>query len=140
MPAIDQCEPAVIRALEKEGWSVADQPYSIKTGGRTSRYVHADLLFEYHSKRTPIIVVEVKCFPKGIFSWDEFYSAIGQYVVYRTALRLSEILYPLYLVFPLHIQETFSVEYPLAPLVLDEIDVKLITVDLVLEEVVQWKH
>lgn len=40
MPAVDTCEPAIIRALQKEGWEILSKPMSIEYG---DTYVFADL-------------------------------------------------------------------------------------------------
>ena len=45
MPAVDSCEPQMIRALEKAGWTIAKQHYPIRLG-KSKGIVYADLLIE----------------------------------------------------------------------------------------------
>jgi len=84
-----------------------------------------------------IIVVEVKCFPEQRSDQDELYRALGQYLMYRNALRIEGITAPLYLAIPtLAYDRLFSKK-----LVLDtvrEVRIKLIVVDVKREEVIEW--
>jgi hypothetical protein len=105
MPAIDQCEPAIIRAFEKQGWKVKNHPFSIRIDEQ-ERISHLYADFRLRSEDNTIIVVEVKCFPESASFLDEFYRAWGQYEVYRLALINAEMDFPLYLAVPLHIYQT----------------------------------
>ena len=139
MPAIDQCEPQVIRALQRSGWIVTHQPFAIRVDRGRAAYVYADLLLSQTQNNQSLIVVEVKCFGGTRPILDELYHAIGQYIVYRRALLINEMLTPVYLSVP---ETIFSSTFhsPLIDAVLNDIQIKLIVVDLEKEEVVLWRH
>jgi hypothetical protein len=138
MPAIDQCEPAVIRALQKAGWIVTHQPYSIHIvePGR-SNYVYADLRLRHSRNSRTIIVTEVKCFADKRQLMDDLYESIGQYATYRSALALENLQLPLYLAIPLAVYATFF-QKPLVQRVINDVQVKLVIVDTEKEEIIQW--
>lgn len=137
MPAIDICEPAVIRALEKAGWMVLDQPYSIRFDESRLDYVFADLRLRHNDPDQTIIVVEVKCFAVGRSFLDEFYHATGQYIVYRNALKIRGIDLPVYLAVPLRAYKGFF-QKRLIQSAIDDVRAKIVVVDLDAEEVAQW--
>jgi hypothetical protein len=137
MPAIDVCEPAVIRALEKAGWVVVDHPATIHLGRGKGNFIYADLRLRRHDSNQTIIIAEVKCFTRGLL--DEFYHAVGQYVVYRNVLRLNNIATSVYLALPQHIYDTFF-QRAFVQATLDDIHMKLVIVDLEKEEATEWIH
>lgn len=137
MPAIDQCEPAVINALQKAGWVVVDRPFSIQVDKPKRTYVYADLKLHHNSNNQTVVIIEVKCFAVHDRLFNEFYAAIGQYVTYREALRLLPEQSPLYLVVPSNVYGTFF-QMNVIQSVLTTLQIKLILVDVQLEEVVEW--
>jgi hypothetical protein len=137
MPAIDVCEPAVIRALEKAGWVVTNRPFYIRFQEPKSDYIFADLRLQQIDSEKTIIVAEVKCFEQSLL--DEFYRAVGQYILYRQALCLQRIDAPIYLAVPLTVYETFFQKPVIAASVTD-VQMKVIVVNLEKEEVARWIH
>lgn len=135
MPAIDECQPKMIRALEKEGWQVTHQPFAIRISKNEG--VYADLRLQHRQHQQAIIVVEVKCFPETRSLLDEFYHAIGQYLLYRQALIQKNIDITLFLAIPTHAYTKLS-NRPIMANVINEIHVKIVVVDLDDEEVVLW--
>jgi hypothetical protein len=136
VPALDNCEPQIIRALDKDGWLVIDHPLTIRNAlGRN--HVYADLRLRQTNTGQQIIVVEVKCFPDARSVLEEFYHAIGQYQVYRNALELNQMDVPLYLAVPLPVYADFF-QRTLIQKTLGEVKVKLLVVDLENEVIVQW--
>jgi hypothetical protein len=135
MPAVDQCEPAVIRAFEKRGWVVTDQPFSIQYDYFPRRTLYADVRFQYEHQIA--IVIEVKCFANPDTLWDEFYRALGQYSAYRAALRQKGILEAVYMAIPLSTFETFF-QRSLIQELLTEFQVKLVIIEMEFEEIVSW--
>jgi hypothetical protein len=132
MPAIDSCEPAVIHALQKEGWRIVKHSVPIKLG---QRLILADLRLQRGDEQ--IIVVEVKCFRDYREVIADLYTAIGQYMLYRNGLARMGIYAPLYLAIPHTIyQEIFQIDV-VQDTVLDA-KIRLIAVDLVNEVVIQW--
>ena len=137
MPAIDHCQPAVIRALEKAGWHVTHQPYPI-IRHRRRKYLFVDLRLERReSGGGAIVVVEIKCFYNRHVFLSDFYQAVGQYVMYRNALRISGVDVPVYLALPLLAYER-SFQDEVLQSVMKDIGLHLVVVDLEGEEVVQW--
>lgn len=82
MPALDKCEPQVLNAFRKDGWSVASKPFVLPTHDRN---VYADFSLQRGTNGTSeqIIVVEVKCFTNPEQDFAELYGAVGQYQFYR---------------------------------------------------------
>lgn len=135
MPAIDECQTQMIRALAKEGWQITHQPFAIRIS--KTEGVYADLRLQHHHQEQAIIIVEVKCFPETRSLLDEFYHTIGQYVLYRQALAFKNIQTPLFLAIPRHAFIQLS-NRPIMANVINEIHVKIVVVDLADEEVVLW--
>jgi hypothetical protein len=138
MPAIDQCEPEIIEALEKAGYLVTTRPYPIRTGYKME-YVFADLRLKHAASNREIIVVEVKCFASGRLRWSEFYGAVGQYIVYRNGLQLRRKKASVYIAVPSHIYNTFF-QRILVQAALRDAKVQLIVVNVDTREIEQWIH
>ena len=137
MPAIDQCEEQVVRALEKAGWLVTHQPFAIRVNKSRAGYVYADLRLRQKTNNHAIVVVEVKCFDSSRTQLDEFYQAVGQYVSYRNALTINEMQIPVYLSVPSSVYMTFF-QIPLITAVVDDTRINLVVIDLEKEEIMQW--
>jgi hypothetical protein len=136
MPNTDSCEPQVIRALNKIGWSVIKKTYAIaldKSGG----FVYADLQMRQKSNPRRIMIVEVKCFSDRAARLNEFYRAVGQYVVYRNGLQRDGFTGEIYLALPIQIYKDLIQLDPVRD-TLDEIKMKLILIDLETETVIAW--
>jgi len=88
----DTCHNDVAEALRRDGWHVENEA--------RRRYKKRLVNFDLRASRADrTMFIEVKCFPmRGLP--DEQYVAIGQYLTYRTFLRLSQIAVPLYLAVP----------------------------------------
>lgn len=96
MPARDLYHNAVKHALIKDGWTITADPYLIK-------YEDADLYADLAAEKTIAairqtdkIVVEIKSFV-GRSLMNDFHNALGQYIVYRSLIQLTEPEYNLYL-------------------------------------------
>jgi hypothetical protein len=139
MPALDHCHPQVVRALEKAGWVVVQQPYTLQvlSSARKNSNLFIDLLAR-HERDTPtatIMVVEAKCF-EGRSDVYDLYGAIGQYVIYRSLLRERELALPLYLAVPVTAYHRVFREFAMP--VISELGLKLIVIDMVAEVIEQW--
>jgi XisH protein len=129
MPVQDSCQPQVIAALQKDGWTITDQQIAFK---RPDLYVFIDLEAK---KEDEGAYIEVKCFP-GANDTNEFYAAIGQYFVYREVLAIEAPNATLYLAIPSSIWgDQFGDTYRTTVL---NNHVKIIVVDLEAELVAQW--
>lgn len=137
MPAIDRCEHKIIQALEKDGWIVTHHPFAIRLDRMRGGYIFADLRLSNPQTRQSAIIVEVKCFDSTRTFLDEFYQALGQYIVYRNALLLNNIASPVFLAVPANVYQSLFQE-TLIQAVLHDIQIKIVVVDLKKEEVAQW--
>ncbi len=133
MLAVDTCEPAIIRALQKEGWQVVKKPFAINYG---NTFVYADLKLSREEQE--IIVVEIKCFSSDSSEVSEFHLAVGQYISYRTAMQVSQQEVPIFLAIPMRAYDTFISINPVTLTIIQQNMVHLIVVDLVEEVVQQW--
>ena len=95
MPQKDIIHGSVRIALEKDGWTVTGDPYTI-TYRRSQLY--ADLCAERQEPdgTHQVIIVEVKSF-RGNSALNDFHTALGQYISYRDLLQEIGVNYPIYL-------------------------------------------
>ena len=138
MPPSDFCEPEIIRAIEKAGFLLTHRQFAIRPTPNEN-FVYIDLRFKQEKGDRIIIIVEVKCFPSSSTFTEEFYQAVGQYLVYRNSLNLAGIEGDLYLAFPVSVYEDYIMQRLSTQAALRDAGVKTIIVDLSLEEVVEWK-
>lgn len=136
MPAIDSCEPPILRALQKDGWHVFGKPHLIYTD---EHHVFADFSLQRvtEDQMQQIVIAEVKCFSNPQDDLQELYTAIGQYIFYRSALLIMESSTLLYLAIPVHVYTRLSDE-PAVLLAFRESQIKVVIVDVEAEEVIQW--
>ena len=136
MPKLDLYHNAVKRALQKDGWTITHDPFTITFG---LRRVYADLgarKFIAAEKTGRKIAVEVKSFV-GASPMTELEKAIGQYSIYKSWLARIEPERMLYLA----IDETAFNHLFLdisGQVLLEDYGIKLIVVDEASEEIVRW--
>ena len=96
MPAKDRVHDQVVNALKKDGWTVTHDPFKVRW---KTRKLLVDLGAEKliaAERDTDKIAVEIKSFI-GANDLEDLYQAIGQFVLYRKALRKADPLRTLYL-------------------------------------------
>ena len=123
-------------ALEKDGWTMTDDPLTIRCGGVD---IQIDLGLEKllaAEKGTQKIAVEIKNFVSAS-KISEFHTALGQFINYRTALRLEEPERILYLAVPLATYSSFF-DLPFTKTVMQENQLKMIIYDVETEKIVKW--
>ena len=130
MPKHDSCHDVVADALKREGWRVEGDSQR----QRNERVVYIDLQAFRDDKTT---LIEVKCFA-NLASPDEQYTAVGQYLIYQTFLRLEATLHPLYLAVPITIYENRFDDVLLETFRAH--DIKLLLFDETNERSLQWKE
>ncbi|MDB9516927.1 XisH family protein [Roseofilum reptotaenium CS-1145] len=138
MPAKDTYHDAVKNALVKDGWTITADPYPIK-------YEEVKLVADLASEKTIAatrqerqIVIEIKSFLSRS-PMREFETALGQYLIYKTFLSISQPNCEIYLAIGKDIYEKFF-EQVAIKLILQTYQVSLLVVDLNQEEIIQWTN
>lgn len=134
--ARDLFHDIVRSALEKDGWLVTDDPLNIRCGGVD---VQIDLGAERllaAQKAGEKIAVEIKSFVSAS-KISEFHMALGQFINYRTALRVEEPSRTLYLAVPLVTYNDFFY-LPFIQTIVNENKLKLIIYNVDTESIEQW--
>lgn len=143
MPARDIYHNAVKAALINDGWVITHDPYHIAFGGRDA---YVDLGAERESFDVVLaaergmsrIAVEIKTFT-GPSVLADLQQALGQYVLYRTWMRTTEPDRMLYLAVDEEIAANVFAE-AFAQIVADDLQIRLIVVNMSTERIVEWKH
>ncbi|MDX2075355.1 MAG: element excision factor XisH family protein [bacterium] len=136
MPALDQCEPQILRALYKQGWHILDKPLAIRVE-QGQRYLFADVRLSNIHTQDEIIIVEIKCFSHPRTLMDDLYSAIGQYTIYQQGLMLNSVFSKLFLAMPHDIYLLLRQDKLIAS-TLNHVKINIITVNFEREEVELW--
>ena len=135
MPIRDVCHNQVMNALRKASWIVDESQVFLRADGLT---FFADIQAQHSNGSVQqIIIVEVKCFADERFDQDELYRAIGQYLIYRSVLQSRTLQIPLYLAIPHLVYERLFGK-SIVQSVIKTNQIKLVIVDIELEEITQW--
>lgn len=123
-------------ALQKDGWTITDELFKLTIG---SRSVYIDLGAEKliaAEKEGRKIAIEIKSFlsPSPV---NDLENALGQYILYRDALKRSQPDRILYLAISDEVYLDFFQE-EIAQMVVENHQVKLIIFDAKKAEVVKW--
>ena len=137
MAAKDIFHDAVKHALEKDGWSITNDPLFIRFGG-------IDMYIDLGAERiiaaergNQKIAVEIKSFV-GPSETTEFSTALGQFLKYQLALEEEQPDRMLYLAVPQDTYRTFfSLE--LTRRLVERYKVSLIVYDPEEEVIMQWQ-
>jgi hypothetical protein len=127
---------AVVRALEKDGWRITDDPLSLEFA---NKLIGIDLAAEKllaAERNGHAIAVEIKSFQSSS-DLSEFHTALGQFLNYRHVLAKTMPERRLYLAVPQAAFVDFFQEADVQE-VLRLHRVKLIVYDPLREEIVQW--
>ncbi|GGA17603.1 XisH family protein [Okeania sp. KiyG1] len=138
MPARDVYHDAVKNALIKDGWIILADPYVIKY---KDAELFADLAVEKPIAATQNgrkIIVEIKSFLSPSAMRD-FEMALGQYILYRNLVNLTEPEYQIYLAIKDSIYENFFQRDSIQDITKIN-QLLLIVVDMEQEEILQWKN
>jgi hypothetical protein len=138
MPARDLYHDAARQALVKDGWMITADPYLIK-------YEDAELYADLAAEK-PIaamrdgqkIIVEIKSFV-GRSLMRDFENALGQYIVYRNLIELTEPEFRLYLAIDDVTYENFFQRKSIQ-LIVELNHLLLIAVDIQKEVITVWKN
>ncbi|MEG4445477.1 XisH family protein [Microcoleus sp. AT9_B5] len=136
MPAKDIYHNEVKNALLKDGWTITADPYFIKY---EDAELYADLAAEKPiaaQRQGQKIVVEIKSFVGRSLMYD-FHGALGQYMVYRNLIQLTEPEYKLYLAIDDVVYKNFFKRKSIQ-LITNKNKLLLIVVEMEKEEILQW--
>jgi hypothetical protein len=134
MPAIDNCQPQMIHALEKDGWRVHLQNAHFYNDG-DSIYIDLGIKKPSSIGDSDSILIEIKCFSEKR-SLSELYLALGQVSYYRAFLDELDNNTPIYLAVPYEIYLTqLNRVFENA---LKQSRVGLLVIDIVSEEIIEW--
>jgi len=136
MPAKDIFHNVVKKALVKQGWTITDDPLTLRTGG-LNLYVDmgAEKLMTAE-KNGEKIAVEIKSFI-GKTYLAEFHQAIGQFIHYRMVLQEVEPERILYLAVPTNVYKDFFI-LPFTQNSVKTNQIKLIVYNTKTEEITKW--
>ena len=136
MPAKDIYHNTVKTALEKDGWTITNDPLTLEIGDRS---LFVDLGAEKilaAEKQGRKIAVEVKSF-LSVSPVHDLEEALGQYIVYEDILELSEPERTIYLAVREEVYLDIFSE-PLGQLLLRKKRLKLIVFDSSREIIIRW--
>jgi len=136
MPAKDIYHNTVRTALEKDGWTITNDPLTLEIGDRS---VFVDLGAEKilaAEKQGRKIAVEVKSF-LSVSPVHDLEEALGQYIVYEDILELSEPERNIYLAVREEVYLDIFSE-PLGQLLLRKKRLKLLVFDSSMEIIIRW--
>ncbi|MBC6418356.1 MAG: XisH family protein [Prochloron sp. SP5CPC1] len=136
MSARDTFHQTVKIALEKDRWLITHDPYPLQAG---SFNLAIDLGAETviaAEREGRKIAVEIKSF-LGPSKISQFYSALGQFITYRTALEKQEKERNLYLAVSTDIYEKFLLT-PFIQKLISENKIYLIIFQIQEEEIERW--
>ncbi len=122
--------------LEKEGWTITDDPYRLELDQANFQIDLAAEKFIAAEKENQKIAVEIKSFLKPSAVTD-FYNALGQFLSYRLVLKTIEPNRVLYLAIPLDTYENFF-QSTFAQLAINEYQLKLIIYDSEKGGLIKW--
>ncbi len=136
MPTKDIYHDAIKNALIKDCWTITADPYKIK-------YKDAELFADLSAEK-PIaaeqngrkIVVEIKSFLSPSPMRD-FELALGQYILYRNLINLTEPEYIIYLAIKESTYENFFTRDSIKEIV-ELNQILMIVVNVEKEEILQW--
>lgn len=136
MPAKDIFHDAVRNALQKDGWTITDDPLFVRVGGiNVAIDLGAERLIAAE-KSGQKIAVEIKSFA-GPSALSEFHTALGQFLNYREALEVREPERILFLAVPVDIHDTFFM-LPLIQTVTQRHQLKFIIYNPNQEVIIKW--
>ena len=138
MPARDIFHNAVRVALEKDAWTITDDPLSLELEEfpfQIEPETEGMLAAEKAGRK---IALEIKSFP-GASRIDDFYGYLGQFVFYHEVLKEKQPDRILYLAFTREVYDDFFTKQFIQE-VLEKHEVKQLIVDINEESIWSWKE
>jgi hypothetical protein len=136
MVARDIYHDCVRNALVKDGWTITDDPLRLKWDGKNTLIDLGAERVLAAEKGTRKIAVEVKSFASPSVM-DDVHRAVGQYIVYQSALLETEPERELFLAVPqTTLEEVFR--QPNASAMVKRHEIRVIGYDAEKEEIASW--
>jgi hypothetical protein len=137
MPARDYYHDIVKKALQKDGWTITHDPYSIRLARRKNLFVDlgAERLIAAE-KDLEKIAIEIKSF-RSASEMKDLEEAVGQFVLYEHLLTRYEPERKLYLAVPEDVRQSIFEEEAGQVLIEDKI-IRLFSFNVNQAEVVVW--
>jgi len=138
MPAKDIYHSIVRRVLEKEGWTITDDPLHIKYG---TIHLYIDLGAKNliaAKKNGKKIAVEIKSFIQPSII-NEFHTTIGQFINYRFALKEKQPERTLYLAVPEDAHQSFFM-LPFVQGIIQDNRIKYFVYNIDQENILKWQN
>jgi len=136
MSARDTFHDLVRQALQQDGWTITHDPYALSADSFDLAIdLGAEKVIAAQRNETKI-AVEIKTFA-GPSKITEFYSAMGQFIAYRTALDKQDPDRALYLAVPDNLYDKFFATPFLQELIQNN-QIYLITYNINQETLSQW--
>ncbi|MGK7924131.1 MAG: element excision factor XisH family protein [Spirulina sp.] len=137
MPVRDTYHNVVKTAIEKDGWSITHDPYRLKLTRGKNLFVDlgAERLIAAERERETI-ALEIKSF-RRVSEMQDLEEALGQYILYQTLLDRYDPERQLYLAIPEEIRESVF-EEEAGAILLEKRLIRLVTFDIIEEEIVSW--
>jgi tRNA threonylcarbamoyladenosine modification (KEOPS) complex Pcc1 subunit len=133
----DQFHEAVKHALEKDGWLITHDPFTIQISESVKLKIDLGAESTIAAQRDrEKIAIEIKSFISDS-DISEFHAALGQYLNYIQALEDKEPDRTLYLAVPFETYDDFF-QMPFIQKSLKRHAIDLITYDPIKEEIKQW--
>jgi XisH protein len=136
MSAKDLFHNAVRNGLQKENWTITDDPLTVKIGDTR---IYIDLGAERllaAERGEEKIAVEIKTFG-GVSVMFDFHVAIGQFINYQVALEDKDPDRRLYLAVPQEVYDSFF-QSLLAKAVIQKFQIGLVIYEPESEVITQW--
>lgn len=137
MSAKDSFHNTVRSALEKDGWTITNEPLFLQPSQRAKMKIDlgAEKLISAE-KGASRIAVEVKSFV-GLSTISEFHTAVGQCFNYKIALEKLEPERVLYLAVPTDIYHNFFTD-SFVQEVVERLQIKLLVFGVEKQEIALW--
>ncbi|ALF55765.1 fatty-acid oxidation protein subunit alpha [Nostoc piscinale CENA21] len=136
MAAKDKFHAVVRVALEKQQWTITDDPLRLEVGGTKFEIdLGAEQLLAAERGEEKI-AVEIKTFLSDSPLTD-YHAALGQFLNYRLALEIGDPTRILYLAVPIGVYEVFF-KREFAQISVERYQIKQIIYDPIQEVILQW--
>ncbi|QMW03792.1 XisH family protein [Spirosoma foliorum] len=134
--ARDIFHPIVREALEKDGWTITHDPYSVKIMGRDYAIDLAAEQIVAAQRGMDKIAIEVKSFVSPSISY-EFHTVLGQYLNYHTFMEIKEPERVLYLAVAKNVYNEFFIEEG-TQLILNKFSINTIVINAESKTIEAW--